>query len=76
MAAVISFDALGLQAEAHRAELYRQAAMERLAAQALAARRPLRIRLAEELRRVAERVDPGDSFLTECCASSSVQVGA
>ena len=33
-------------------------------------------RLAEELRRVAERVDPGDSFLTECCASSSVQVGA
>ena len=76
MAAVISYDALGLQAETYRAELYRQAAMERLAAQALAGRRPLRIRLAEELRRVAERVDPGDSFLTECCASSSVQVGA
>lgn len=76
MAAVISFDALGLQAEAYRAELYRQAAMERLAAQALAGRRPLRIRLAEALRRVAERVEPGDTLFTECCTSSSVQLGA
>jgi len=76
VAAVISFDAVGLQAEAHRAELYREAAVERLAAQALAGRRPLRIRLAQALRRIAEQVEPGETGPTDCCAGLSVQVGA
>lgn len=76
MASVISFEVLGWQAEAHRAELYRQAAMERLAAQALVGRSSLRIRVARELLRMAERIEPGNAVLTDCCAPSRIQLGA
>ena len=56
---------------AHRAELYREAAVERLVAQASARRGTLRTRLALALRTLAERLDRASCLPSESCAASS-----
>ena len=71
MAAVISFEVIKQQTEAHRAELYREAAVERLVAQASARRGTLRTRLALALRTLAERLDRASCLPSESCAASS-----
>ena len=57
MAGVISFEAITQQAEAHRAQLNQEAASQRLSAEASARRATLRVRLAQALRTLAERLD-------------------
>jgi hypothetical protein len=72
VARVISFDAIVQQAEEHRAELHRQAAIERLVGMAPTSARPaaLRVRLARLLRRAAELVDaPGCGTAGSCSQS-------
>ena len=73
MAAVISFEVIKQQTEAHRAQLYREAAIERLVTQASAGRASLRTRLAVALRTLAERLDRADCLPSEPCAASSAQ---
>jgi hypothetical protein len=71
---VISFEVIKDQTEAHRAELYREAAIERLADQASAGRTTFRTRLAHALRTLAERLDHASCVPCESGAASSVHV--
>ena len=70
---MINFDAIAQQAEEHRAELYREAAIDRLVgAASMSSARPaaLRVRLARLLRRAAERIDaPGCGPAGSCSRS-------
>ncbi len=69
---MISFEAIKQQADAHRALLYQEADIERLIAQAPAARSTLRLRLAQALRGFAERLDAASCLPGESCAPSRV----
>jgi hypothetical protein len=71
---VISFEVIKQQTDAHRAELYREAAVERLVAQASAGRRGARHTLALALRTLAERLDRASCLPSESCAASSARV--
>jgi len=71
---MISFEVIKQQTEAHRARLYQEAALERLIAQAPAGRSTLRMRLAQALRRLAERLDAANCLPAEPCAASPAPV--
>jgi hypothetical protein len=73
---MISFDALLQQAEDHRAELYREAAIAHLAGAAPRSARPaaLRVRLARLLRRAAELIDAPGCGPAGSCSQSPVRV--
>ena len=67
---MISFEVIEQHAEAHRAQLYEEAAIERLIARAPARRSALRMRLARALRRVAERLEAANCPHSASCAPS------
>ena len=69
---MISFETIVQQAAEHRAELYREAAIDRLLGAAPRSARPaaLRVRLARLLRRAAELIDaPGCGPAGSCSRS-------
>ena len=73
VAGVNSFEVLMQHTEEHRAQLYHEAEVERLVASASARRATLRTRLAQALRRLAERLDTASRCRT---AADSARVSA
>jgi hypothetical protein len=66
-----SFEVVVWQTSEHRAQLYHEAEVERLVAEARAGRPTLRMRLAQALCRLAERLDTATTYP---CEPSHVRV--
>ena len=69
-----SFEVLMFHTAGHRAQLSHEAEVDRLVAEALAGRATLRMRLAQALRGLAERLDTAGCLPSEACAPSHVRL--